>query len=49
MHALFLALLGAGGTFIGLDVLLRVPSLWGYSAILSGWFLIALASINARL
>jgi hypothetical protein len=47
--ALFLALLGAGGAFIGMDVLLRVPSLWGYSAILSGWFLIALASIREEL
>jgi hypothetical protein len=49
MHALFLALLGAGGAFIGLDVLLRVPSLWGYSAIVSGWILLALASIKEEL
>jgi hypothetical protein len=53
MHSLSLGFTGAMGLFIGLDILVRIPSLWGYSAIVSGLFLFMLgvireASPNAR-
>ena len=46
MHHVFLSFTGAMGLFIGLDVLVRIPSLWGYSAIISGLFLFMLGVIR---
>jgi hypothetical protein len=46
MNHLSLAFTGAMGLFIGLDVLTRIPSIWGYSAIVSGLFLFMLGVIR---
>lgn len=42
-HVISLAFVGYLGMFIGLYVLLFVPSLWGYSGMVSGFALFALA------
>ena len=46
MSPLSLGFIGAFGLFIGLDVISRIPSPWGWSAILSGLFLFGLGVIR---
>ncbi|MHB8727602.1 MAG: hypothetical protein ACYC9K_01035 [Sulfuricaulis sp.] len=44
-HVLSLAATGVLGLFIGLHVVLAVPSLWGYPGVFGGFLLFSLAVI----
>lgn len=46
MHNIMLGIAGSAGMFAGLDIVLRVPSMWGYVALSCGWFLLSLGVIR---
>lgn len=46
MHNVMLGITGSAGMFAGLDLVLRIPSMWGYLALACGWFLLAVGVIR---